>query len=61
MNVIVLPTRANKIRAYAEEHPELTVFQVAHNLRPSFPGLLSGEVRRALGVSPKRRIKSIAK
>jgi hypothetical protein len=60
MPVTVLPTRTNLIRAFAAAHPDLSPFQLAHNLRGRLKSLKSPEVLKALGSGDTRRIKSVA-
>lgn len=60
MSVIVRPSRANLIRAYATDHPGLSPFQIAKQLGSKVAGLKAPEVRKALGTGDQRRIKSVA-
>jgi len=61
MSVVVHPSRANLIRAYAAEHPGLSPFEIVAGLGARLSGLKPPEVRKALGGGDKRRIKSVAK
>lgn len=60
MNIIVMPTRANIIRAYAAENPQLKPKEIASGLRARIGSVLTSEVNRALGAGDTRRIKSVA-
>jgi hypothetical protein len=60
MSVIVHPSRANLVRAFAAEHPGLSPVQIVKQLGTRVSGLKPPEVRKALGTGDKRRIKSIA-
>ena len=61
MNLIVMPTRANTIRAFAAANPQLAPAEVARGLRAQLGPLLTSEVNKALGTGDRRRIKSVAK
>jgi hypothetical protein len=56
MSIAIPAPKSSRIRAAAQQHPELDEAGLAR-----FLGLRAVEVRNALGRQPRRRIKSIAK
>ena len=56
LSVAIIPTKAARVRALAEAHPELEPIELAHRARVD-----RGEVRAALSRKDTRRKKSVAK
>jgi len=55
MNLTIDPPRSHRIRAAASANPSLSPDDLAKML-----GIRSVEVRRALAVKPRRRVKRVA-